>query len=638
MLPTWLVRRVILATLFLSFSLGTAATPAVGNQPLQVTNLVAADPGVPRPPGTPCVVPLLTKAAFTDSTPRPYTYAPPASCSGRWAKVVLEIDVSNTAFWGIDSFVDSMSKYPLRVWLGGVNLYLGLMRDSQTIGNASPPYPPVFNTVTWHAERDLTDYTALFRTATQGAAIIGTAPNIQWSNTIEGSARLLFYPASAAAMAPEVPDAVYPLGSGPAGDARAVPPLSNTGTLAKTLSLPRNIERAYLDVLARDDVIPEWFNCIPRTYTNQFPGLDSFGVNHSCYNSAFREVDISIDGQPAGLAPLYPGLSQTTAAAGQTFSPPAGVPSLNMGLQSADVMPYRVDLTPFAGILSNGVPHTVALGIAHFATVAEAPPSAVLLIYRDNTTTQVTGQITQNTLADQPSAPDVSSTLTTGGDIHTNWYTHGSLLTRLNRQFLIEGYVDTSHGRVRTQVAQNQYFSNTQYFDITNSFNPNDPMASLFLAHVIFNMVSQVAGVSRTYLGSLLVVENYQNTRYPRRAEYYVMGISADAGVPLVYPRVNESYEKSIERRVLGVSLYKADVSNQFDFDITYATSAGQFNTQSFDFSDSLGSCYHTEMYGTYTALTSSSVGQGCPNQQNHVFWFSHPDGSPDSLGWLPSL
>jgi hypothetical protein len=151
-------------------------------------------------------------------------------------------------------------------------------------------------------------------------------------------------------------------------------------------------------------------------------------------------------------------------------------------------------------------------------------------------------------------------------------------------------------------------------------------------------MVSQVAGVSRTYLGSLLVVENYQNTRYPRRAEYYVMGISADAGVPLVYPRVNESYEKSIERRVLGVSLYKADISNQFDFDSTYATSAGQFNTQSFDFSDSIGGCYHTEMYGTYTALTSSSAGQGCPNQQNHVFWFSHPDGSPDSLGWLSSL
>ena len=638
MFTTWLVRRVILATLFLSFSLGTAAAPAAGGQPLQNTDVIGADPGVPRPPGTPCIVPLLTNTAFTDSTPRRYTYAPPAGCSGRWAKVVLEIDVSNTAYWGVNSYLDSMSRYPLRVWLGGVNLYLGLMRDSQIIENASPPYPPVFNTVRWHAERDLTDYTALFRTATQGAAIIGGAPDIQWSNAIEGSARLLFYPASAAALAPEVPDAVYPLGSGPAADLTAVPPLRNTGTLAKTLSLPRNIERAYLDVLARDDVIPEWFNCIPRTYTNQFPGLDAFGVNHSCYNSAFREIDISIDGQPAGLAPLYPGLSPTTAAAGQTFSPPAGVPSLNMGLQSANVMPYRVDLTPFAGILSNGAPHTVALGIAHFATVAEAPPSAVLLIYRDNAATQVTGQITRNTLADQPSTPDVSSTLTTGGDIDTNWYTRGSLLTRLNRQFVIEGYVDTSHGRVRTQVAQNQYFSNTQYFDITNSFNPNDPMASQFYAHVIFNMVSQVAGVSRTYLGTLLVVENYQNLRYPRRAEYYVIGNSDDGGAPLVYPRVQESYTKSIERRVLGVSLYKADIANQFNFDSTYATSDGPFNAQSFDFTDSLGSCYHTVMDGAYTALTSSSTGQGCPHKQNRVFWFSHPDGSPDSLGWLPSL
>jgi hypothetical protein len=36
--------------------------------------------------------------------------------------------------------------------------------------------------------------------------------------------------------------------------------------------------------------------------------------------------------------------------------------------------------------------------------------------------------------------------------------------------------------------------------------------------------------------------------------------------------------------------------------------------------------------------VTSYDSGNGCPNNQNSVLWFSHPDGSPDGgnavLGW----
>lgn len=80
-----------------------------------------------------------------------------------------------------------------------------------------------------------------------------------------------------------------------------------------------------------------------------------------------------------------------------------------------------------------------------------------------------------------------------------------------------------------------------------------------------------------------------------------------------IYPNVHEGYAKSIERRVLGVSLHKTDIGNQFDFDSTYSTSEDQLNTQSFEFGDSLGDFYHVAMTGASTALTSLITGRSCP-------------------------
>ena len=44
------------------------------------------------------------------------------------------------------------------------------------------------------------------------------------------------------------------------------------------------------------------------------------------------------------------------------------------GVQTLNLLPYRVDLTPFAGVLSNGQPHTVGVTVfnafEYFSTVA----------------------------------------------------------------------------------------------------------------------------------------------------------------------------------------------------------------------------------------------------------------------------
>jgi Peptide N-acetyl-beta-D-glucosaminyl asparaginase amidase A len=66
--------------------------------------------------------------------------------------------------------------------------------------------------------------------------------------------------------------------------------------------------------------------------------------------TGFRETEISIDGQPAGLAPVYPWIF-TGGIDPFLWVPIPGVQTLNF-------VPYRVDLTPFAALLSNGESHT----------------------------------------------------------------------------------------------------------------------------------------------------------------------------------------------------------------------------------------------------------------------------------------
>src|SRR6202007_2121000 len=124
-------------------------------------------------------------------------------------------------------------------------------------------------------------------------------------------------------------------------------------------------------------------------------------------------------------------------------------------------VPYRVDLTPFAGVLSNGQPHTVSVNVFN-ANVGFAT-TATLLLFQDHGGPIVTGQVTQNTIG-APS-PNVVENLNTD----TSGNITGTVTVTSSRQFTVAGFVHTSHGKVRNNVVQNISFSNIQTFNITNT-------------------------------------------------------------------------------------------------------------------------------------------------------------------------
>jgi hypothetical protein len=353
-----------------------------------------------------------------------------------------------------------------------------------------------------------------------------------------------------------------------------------------------------------------WYTCVPDQYAAQV---------QECGGGNFREAEVSIDGQPAGVAPVYPWI-YTGGIDPYLWRPTPGVQTLNF-------MPYRVDLTPFAGVLSNGAPHQVAVNVAGANNYFSA--TASLLVYLDPHVKQVSGQIERNTLVGQPPTPTIGDTLSTDASGNTT----GDINTNLSRHFVIQGYANTSRGRVHNKVEQTVSFADTQGFtiDATTYRQVSDQLTS-------------VDSVSQSRVGAFVIGEYREQLNYPLHLDY-TQQTAADGSFTAATV-VHQNYAKHGQHQWFGITLYSADVNNTVDsadtlnFDASgHLTShTGQHSTQAFAFGDSLGSCYRRNVGTLSGVVTSYDSGTGCRNNQNSVFWFSHPDGSPDSgnavLGW----
>jgi hypothetical protein len=224
-----------------------------------------------------------------------------------------------------------------------------------------------------------------------------------------------------------VPDAVLPLVQTNSSGGINLPAFlfSPTDQFSTTFTLPTNVERVYLDVVSQSQSADEqWYACFPND-------LSAINEVYGCGNTDFRETEISIDGQPAGIAPVSPWVFTG-------FLPDQWVPT--PGVQTLDFVPYRVNLTPFAGLLSDGSPHTVSLSV--FNDDSYFSEAASLLLFLDKGSSQITGAVTKNTLT----APSPVVTENLQG---TSTVT-GTIGVTSDRHFIIAGYINTSHGKVST--------------------------------------------------------------------------------------------------------------------------------------------------------------------------------------------
>ncbi|MEV2227043.1 peptide-N4-asparagine amidase [Streptomyces phaeochromogenes] len=354
---------------------------------------VTAAPPVTRPDTKSCDV-TVAEAQFRDFTPYKGTYAPPRGCGDRWSKVVLRLEgkVKGRQF-------DRLGY----LHIGGVEVF-----------RTSTPQPSP-DGIEWSVEKDVTRYSDTFRADQDVEMLIGNVVDDTYTGIIDVKVTLTFYAGGPAATlhtgepaAKKTPDRVLTLQDG-------------------TLTTPRNSERIVAEVYATGSgggCEEYWYLTVP----------DAAPYSCKADDGPYREVQIKVDGRLAGIAAPFP-----TVWTGGWSNPFLWY--VIPGPRAFDIKPVEYDLTPFAGLLNDGRPHRIdvsVVGVPEGQAGWSAPVN--VLVWQDTKSKHVTGKLTGHSAGDL----DNSSTYTPGSEHRLD--------TEAGHRLTVAGYVDTSHGRVRTTV------------------------------------------------------------------------------------------------------------------------------------------------------------------------------------------
>ncbi len=537
-----------------------AGAPVIGS-----SNTVSVEPPVSRPGTHTCTVQLFTNQEFADFNTKSFTYTPPAHCAGPWAKVIFEADFTVTKGLQYDRTA--------QFFLGGANIYYGTTPEPRS--NLSPA---------WHVERDVTELSSLLTTSQPGSAILGNYVGIyngvDYNGIIYANAKLVFYLTDAINVAPTVPTAVIGL----PGNGGAATLNTSASVYTQKVSLPTNVTKAYLDVIAQGQSTDEfWYFNVPNNLTTV---LENYG------GTAFRETEITIDGTAAGTAPVYPWIF-TGGIDPLLWEPLPGFQTLNF-------KPFRVDLTPFAGQLSDGKTHT--LGLRVYNADSYFLIAANLLLYTDPILTKVTGHVTQNTLAASPTAKIINNIKTDG-----NGDAYGSLEITSARTYAITGDVTTSNGVQTTTVEAATSFTNTQYFTLNADYLQNAVQLTTYKG----NTYTTVGGVNSH---EAVIYE------YPFSIDYAFVG-NPD-GTYTQNTVANQQYVYTDTQWADGQQQYASNttytgnaqdtLSYDANFDITGFSN--NKSTEKYVTSDSNGNCYDKTMTAANVKLASVVSSTTCGN------------------------
>lgn len=366
-----------------------------------VNHTLAVGPAPVLPETTPTIVTVMAGQKFIGDTPLVNKVTLP---DGHWAKVILTMS---------GTIQGRQYDRTLEMWAGNTQIFLGTTPE------------PVPEGIAWHLQKDITTYLPVLRGTQSFTTLLANYVNATYTGVPTLTVTLAFYPDAASGSVArdpwsiKTPDAIIPVLK---DDNRAtMAQLGKGQTRSVTVNLPNDLLGAYLDLYAEHQHDDEFY------WGNQ---------------PAFREIQVAIDGQPAGVVWPYPYV-YTGGVNPLLWRPIVGIDTL-------DIPAYRLNLTPFAGIL--GGTHTLTITVPNNQGYWNLGGS--LLLY-ENGGKPTKGAVTLNTLK-FPDPPKMETTKVFGAA--------DSLLTAEvpQRAYTIQGQIVTDNGTFTATVDAKLDYANDQ--------------------------------------------------------------------------------------------------------------------------------------------------------------------------------
>jgi len=401
----------------LLFALSAASPAWAASQTPKATEFGAdwddprtAAPPMQRPPTPHCTVEIVDHG-FKDFEPYKSSIAPPAECPGPWNRIVLDMEGSVEG-----RQYDRMAG----IEIGGI-----------TVFRTSTPEPSREG-ISWHVEKDLSQYAPLFTQQQEVAMTLGNVVNETYTGVFRIKARVTFYQADAKHPAMQTADYIEL----PQGLRRDGPDVTGK------LTLPAATRRLLAEVYATGSgggCEEFWYFTTPADAKYSCP------AEHGPY----REVQVLLDGRVAGIAMPYPHI----------YTGGWSNPFLWYVLpapRAFDIRPIHYDLTPFIGELNDGKSHELrfrVLGVGADSKGWALLPSLQLWLDAGGKATR--GRLLEYQL-DELALTHPVSTAANGDSLVT---------TRGGHRLKLRGELHTSRGKIETTVERIVANSNDHRWD-----------------------------------------------------------------------------------------------------------------------------------------------------------------------------
>lgn len=220
---------------------------------------------------------------------------------------------------------------------------------------------PVRTGILWNFQKDMSIWDTLLRSDQKVIMGLDNLHDSIFTGTYNVTITALYYN-DHVALSPA--DMIYPISSQFSSENQSSVLSLPDQNATVSFTFPKNMERAVVSILASGNGAEEfWYKHVPTEY------IDTFNNSAIRAYSPFREVQLLVDGQLAGVSWPFP----MVFTGG--ISPGLWVPIV--GIDTYDVPSFEIDVTPWLPMLCDGQPHTFELKVVGydsqttFGTVAE---------------------------------------------------------------------------------------------------------------------------------------------------------------------------------------------------------------------------------------------------------------------------